>query len=107
MKDLRKATLPRPAPAPAAAQAPIIEQPQAAPEPVASAEVADFVARVIGDAEQPLVMFALEWCEFCWAVRKLFATCQIPYRSIDMDSTAYQRDDRGGQIRAVLRERSG
>ncbi len=96
-----------PAPAPAAAQAPVVEEPQAVPEPVASAEVADFVARVIGDAEQPLVMFALEWCEFCWAVRKLFATCQIPYRSIDLDSTAYQRDDRGGQIRAVLRERSG
>ncbi|MFC5488181.1 glutaredoxin domain-containing protein [Dokdonella soli] len=52
-------------------------------------------------------MFALEWCEFCWAVRKLFAICRIPYRSVDLDSTAYQRDDRGGQIRAVLRERSG
>ncbi|GAA0704289.1 hypothetical protein GCM10009105_01020 [Dokdonella soli] len=93
--------------APASAAAPIVQQPPAAAEPVASAEVADFVARVIGDAEQPLVMFALEWCEFCWAVRKLFAICRIPYRSVDLDSTAYQRDDRGGQIRAVLRERSG
>ncbi|UXI70679.1 glutaredoxin [Tahibacter amnicola] len=51
-------------------------------------------------------MFALEWCEFCWAVRKLFGHCRIPYRSIDLDSTAYQRDDRGGQIRAVLRQRT-
>ena len=75
--------------------------------PVASAEIVDFVTRVLSDAEQPLVLFALEWCEFCWAVRKLFAACRIPYRSIDLDSTAYQRDDRGGQIRAVLRERSG
>jgi cysteine synthase A len=94
-------------PAPTAVPAAIVQQPAATPEPVAPAEVADFVARVIGDAEQPLVMFALEWCEFCWALRKLFAACQIPYRSIDLDSTAYQRDDRGGQIRAVLRERSG
>jgi cysteine synthase A len=76
-------------------------------EPVASADAVDFVARVLADAEQPLVMFALEWCEFCWAVRKLFAQCGIPYRSIDLDSTAYQRNDRGGQIRSVLRERSG
>jgi cysteine synthase A len=76
-------------------------------EAVATADVADFVARVLADAEQPVVLFALEWCEFCWAVRKLFAQCRIPYRSIDLDSTAYQRDDRGGQIRAVLRERSG
>jgi cysteine synthase A len=92
------------APAPAA-PAPAVTP--AATEPVASAEVADFVARVIGDAEQPLVLFALEWCEFCWAIRKLFAQCRIPYRSIDLDSTAYQRHDRGGQIRAVLRERTG
>jgi cysteine synthase A len=84
-----------------------VPAPAAAAEVVASDEVTDFVARVLSDAEQPLVMFALEWCEFCWAVRKLFAQCKIPYRSIDLDSAAYQRDDRGGQIRAVLRERSG
>jgi len=94
------------APAPAAPTSSV--QPAAvAGNPVASAEIVDFVTRVLGDAEQPLVLFALEWCEFCWAVRKLFAACRIPYRSIDLDSTAYQRDDRGGQIRAVLRERSG
>jgi len=95
------------APRSAAIPTPIVQQPQPATEPVASAEVVDFVTRVLGDAEQPLVLFALEWCEFCWAVRKLFAACRVPYRSIDLDSTAYQRDDRGGQIRAVLRARSG
>ena len=26
------------------------------------------------------MMFAFEWCEFCWSVRKLFARCRIPYR---------------------------
>ena len=76
-------------------------------EPEVSAEVADFVARVITDPEQPLVLFALEWCEFCWSLRKLFAQCGIVYRSVDLDSTAYQRDDRGGQIRVVLRQRTG
>ena len=76
-------------------------------EPVVSAKVEDFVARVLADPEQPLVLFALEWCEFCWSLRKLFAQCAMPYRSIDLDSTAYQRDDRGGQIRAVLRARTG
>jgi cysteine synthase A len=62
---------------------------------------------VLADPEQPLVLFALEWCEFCWSLRKLFAKCAIPYRSVDLDSTAYQRNDRGGQIRAVLRARTG
>ena len=90
-----------PPPSPAAAPAP------EAAAPMASAEAADFVAHVIGDPEQPVVMFALEWCEFCWSVRKLFSRCQIPYRSVDLDSAAYQVGDRGGQIRAVLRARTG
>lgn len=72
-----------------------------------SADVEDFVAHVLADPKQPLVLFALEWCEFCWSLRKLFAQASIPYRSIDLDSTAYQADDRGGQIRAVLLKRIG
>jgi cysteine synthase A len=94
---------PTPAPAPAAA-------PAAAPAPTGpevSAEVRDFVQRILSDPEQPLVLFALEWCEFCWSLRKLFAKCAIPYRAIDLDSTTFQRDDRGGQIRAVLLELTG
>jgi cysteine synthase A len=93
------------APSSPASPAPKIEAPASAP--VVSAKVEDFVARVLADTEQPLVLFALEWCEFCWSLRKLFAKCGIPYRSIDLDSTAYQRDDRGGQIRAVLFSRTG
>ena len=91
-----------PPPAPPAAKS---ASPAAAP--AVSAEVEAFVAQVLADREQPLVMFALEWCEFCWSLRKLFAQCGIPYRSVDLDSTAYQRDDRGGQIRAVLTTRTG
>jgi cysteine synthase A len=55
----------------------------------------------------PVVLFALEWCEFCWSVRKLFARLGIEYRSVDLDSVAYQKDDLGGKIRAVLAERTG
>jgi cysteine synthase A len=78
----------------------------AAPAEV-SADVRDYVERLLADREQPVLLFALEWCEFCWSVRKLFARCGIPYRSIDLDSAAFQRDDRGGQVRAVLREHTG
>ncbi|HUF57578.1 MAG TPA: glutaredoxin [Thermohalobaculum sp.] len=52
-------------------------------------------------------MFALEWCEFCWSIRRLFADLGIAYRSVDLDSVAYQKDDLGGAIRAALRERIG
>ena len=56
---------------------------------------------------EPVVMFALEWCEFCWSVRKLFAELEIDYHSVDLDSVDYQKDDRGGKIRAVLAEQTG
>ncbi len=69
------------------------------------ADAAAFVEGVITDAEQPVALFALEWCEFCWSVRKLFAQLGVPYRAVDLDSVAYQEGDRGGKIRAVLKQR--
>ena len=80
------------------------EQPAAV---AATPEAEAFVAEVTASAEEPLVMFALEWCEFCWSVRKLFAAANIPYRAVDLDSVAYQQDNLGGQIRVVLKERTG
>jgi cysteine synthase A len=78
------------------------------PEPPPVTQAADsFVSDAIADAENPVVLFALEWCEFCWAIRKLFGELDIPYRAIDLDSVAYQEDDWGGQIRAVLNARLG
>ena len=79
----------------------------AAPEPVPDEEASAFVEQAISDREQPVVMFALEWCEFCWAVRKLFAAFDIPYRSVDLDSVAFQQDGLGGRIRTALRARTG
>ncbi len=85
----------------------------AAPAAVAPAEevplvpeAEEFVAKVTSDPNQPVVMFALEWCEFCWSVRKLFKEFEIPYRSVDLDSAAYQKDNWGGQIRNVLKART-
>jgi cysteine synthase len=52
-------------------------------------------------------VFALSWCEFTWAVRKLFERCGIAYRAIDLDSVEYQTDDLGARVRAALTERTG
>ena len=67
----------------------------------------DFVQQLLDDGDQPVVLFALEWCEFCWSLRKLFARLGIPYRSIDLDSVEYQAEHRGSKIRAVLNDRLG
>jgi len=55
----------------------------------------------------PVVVFALTWCEFKWAVRKLFARCGIAYRASELDSVDYQVDDLGAKVRAALTERTG
>src|SRR5690606_16737776 len=73
------------------------------------AEIDAGAARYVEDAiaREPIVLFALEWCEFCWSVRKFFARLGVECRRIDLDSVTYQKDDLGGRIRAVLADRLG
>jgi cysteine synthase A len=89
------------APAPAPAPVPTAAVP--ADDPIAVADV----DLLLEDKQQPLVMFALEWCEFCWSVKKAFAEYGIEFRVVDLDSVAYQEANRGGRMREVLRHRTG
>src|SRR4029079_17606460 len=66
-----------------------------------------FVAEAIGDPAQPVVLFALEWCEFSWSVRRFLRDINVPFRSVDLDSVAMQADDMGGAVRRALAERIG
>ncbi|MDX1499958.1 MAG: cysteine synthase A [Woeseiaceae bacterium] len=78
------------------------------PEEVdAPAAALEFLEAVTHDAENPVVLFALEWCEFCWSLRKMFADYAIPHRSIDLDSVAYQEGNWGGQIRKAIEKTTG
>lgn len=86
-----------PAPAP-------LRPAQAAPTEV-DPEAEAFVAATLKN--EPLVMFALEWCEFCWSARRLFDALGVRFHSVDLDSVAYQRDNFGGRIRAALHARTG
>jgi cysteine synthase A len=85
------------------AQAPVcpIRRPAPVEEEPLDARAEKFVADIVRD--KPVVLFALEWCEFCWAVRKLFARLGIEYESVDLDSVAFQQEDMGVKVRAVLR----
>ncbi len=86
-----------PAPQPAAAAAPA--------RPVLDPEAERIVDELT--AQEPVVMFALEWCEFCWSARNLFGAMGVAYRSVDLDSVAYQAGELGNKIRAVLAQRTG
>jgi cysteine synthase A len=71
-------------------------------DPAAMAEV----DQVLAANQDKVLMFSLEWCEFCWSVRKMLSACEIPYVTVDLDSVAYQENDRGGKILAVLNHRN-
>jgi len=87
---------------PAASSGKTNEPPSALDEPSL-----EFFKRILSDRDNPVVLFALEWCEFCWSVRKLFARLEIPYRAVDLDSVQYQANDFGGKIRTVLQQELG
>jgi cysteine synthase A len=92
------ATAPVPQPAPAT----LPETPV-----VVDAEADGLIRRVLEDADQPVVLFSLEWCDFCWSVRKLFQKLGIPFRSVDIDSVALQKDELGLRVRRRLQARTG
>jgi len=86
--------------------------PAAAPAPVEAAGILDEAAvseidAILRDPEQPVVMFGYQWCEFCDAVRKVFAKYGIAYTPIDLDSATYRQTDRGDKIFEVLKRRTG
>ncbi len=70
-------------------------------------EAEQFVKNTLEDVQQPVVMFALEWCEFCWSVRKMLGKFEIDYRAVDLDSVAYQENNWGGKIRTALKVKTG
>ena len=67
----------------------------------------EFFRAAISDPEHPLVMFAVGWCEFCWAVRKLFAAMEVPFRAIDLDAEEFEEDDHGEKVRELLTAYTG
>jgi cysteine synthase A len=64
------------------------------------------VENEIASSDKQVVMFALEWCEFCWAVVKVLDEYEIPYRIINLDSADYVEGNRGREMRLALNEKT-
>ena len=75
--------------------------------PVLTPKALQYVKEVTHQADRPVVMFALEWCEFCWSARKFFQRLDLDFVSVDLDSVAYQEGNFGGEIRHVLADQTG
>lgn len=53
------------------------------------------------------MLFALEWCEFCWSVRRLFADMGVAYRSVDLDGPEYRDAEWVAEVRRALHQLTG
>jgi cysteine synthase A len=78
-----------------------------APAPAVTDFGRDFVAATLHDESRPVVMFALEWCEFCWTLRRFFKRIGVPLHAIDVDAAAWHAGQRGAQVRSALHALTG
>ena len=88
-------------------KAPPVDADDASDDTELDSKAVEYVADVTHQADQPVVMFALEWCEFCWSARKFFQRLGLDFKSVDLDSVAYQEGNFGGEIRKVLAVQTG
>ena len=63
----------------------------------ASDAARSYVSKMVDNPDQPLVMFALEWCEFCWSVRNMLTELGVEFLAIELDSVDFQKDNLGGE----------
>jgi cysteine synthase A len=80
---------------------------QAVEPPAVTAHGRDYVRQVVHDESRPVVMFALQWCEFCWTLRRFFQRIGVPLHAVELDAPALQAQGQSTQIRAALQARTG
>jgi len=90
------------APVPAAPVAGSAPQP-----PAASAQALAHIDAIIFDSSEPLVVFALEWCEFCWSAFKLLDALGLSYCRVDLDGPDYLDAAWAADVRRALAETCG
>lgn len=76
-------------------------------EPLVTEISQQMLLQFIHNPRRPVVLFALQWCEFSWSVRKLFNKLSIPFHGIDLDSPAYRACQLGSKLKATLVAHTG
>lgn len=84
---------------------PVIEVEERAP--LVSETIQNMLRQLVQNPKHPVVVFALQWCEISWAVRKLFKQLSIPYHCIELDSSAYRGSKLGSRLKASLIDYTG
>ena len=54
-----------------------------------------------------LVIWSLEYCEFCWTLTRFLDCLGVPYKKIDIDNFVFSKDQMGNKYRAALSDETG
>jgi cysteine synthase A len=73
--------------------------------PPATDESAAFVNDNI--AKNKIVIWSLQYCEFCWTLTSFFDKLGVPYTEISIDSFEYAKDNMGNKYRSALTDLTG
>ncbi|MCL4126033.1 UNVERIFIED_CONTAM: hypothetical protein GTU68_031172 [Idotea baltica] len=65
------------------------------------------VGAIITDPDQPVVIFALEWCEFAWGVKRLLSQLGVPYRAVHLDGPEFGDPRWATKVRRAMADRAG
>lgn len=68
--------------------------------PSSTPEAEAFVKEQI--TKHKVVVWSLEYCEFCWTLTRFLDRLGVPYERIDIDSFKYAKDQMGNKYRAAL-----
>jgi cysteine synthase A len=71
------------------------------------AEAVAEVEAILSDPDQPVVIFALEWCEFAWGVKRMMAKLGVPYRAVHLDGPEFDDPRWATKIRRAMADRAG
>lgn len=74
--------------------------PPAVPLPEVTEEAIAFVNKV--NSEHPIVVWSLEYCEFCWTLTSFLNRIGVPFKKVDIDSFQFAKDNMGNKYRAAL-----
>ena len=79
--------------------------PPAADFPPVLPEAEDFVKSMIVGSK--VVVWSLQYCEFCWTLTLFLDRLGVPYEKIDIDNFQYAKDNMGNKYRSALQAYTG
>jgi cysteine synthase A len=53
-----------------------------------------------------IVVWSLEYCEFCWTLTRFLDRLQVPYERIDIDNFQFAKDNMGNKYRSALQAKT-